>query len=174
VKLCDLGVFVVVKIIRIMSRFHLLCGPCGAGKTSYAIKLADELSAVRFSSDEWIKKLYDDSLSSEMFTAYQTSVRNLAWDYALRIADLGIDSIMDFGFWTRKGRDKARQLITDHGHSYVLYYVTAPQYIRKQRVLRRSQEEDQLKIDEAAFDKFEHMFESPDDDECSQFINTGE
>ena len=32
---------------------HLVCGSTGAGKTTYAIALADRLCAVRFSIDEW-------------------------------------------------------------------------------------------------------------------------
>lgn len=39
-------------------RVHLLCGLPGAGKTTYAARLAAENSAVRFSLDEWMLRLY--------------------------------------------------------------------------------------------------------------------
>ena len=37
---------------------HLLCGPTGAGKTTYARELAEAESAVRFSIDEWMSALF--------------------------------------------------------------------------------------------------------------------
>ena len=32
---------------------HMVCGGVGAGKTTYARKLADEIGGLRFSIDEW-------------------------------------------------------------------------------------------------------------------------
>ena len=41
-----------------MAVIHMICGPVGAGKTTYAIRLAEELGAVRFSIDDWISQLF--------------------------------------------------------------------------------------------------------------------
>jgi len=38
--------------------FHFICGSTGAGKTTYALKLSDEIGAVRFSIDEWMAALF--------------------------------------------------------------------------------------------------------------------
>ena len=37
---------------------HLLCGLNGAGKTTYAKRLARHITAVRFTLDEWMLRLY--------------------------------------------------------------------------------------------------------------------
>src|SRR5689334_16988583 len=37
---------------------HLICGSTGAGKTTYARRLADEIGAVVFSIDEWMAALF--------------------------------------------------------------------------------------------------------------------
>lgn len=37
---------------------HLICGSTGAGKTTYAIRLADQIGAARFSVDEWMTALF--------------------------------------------------------------------------------------------------------------------
>ena len=37
---------------------HLVCGPIGAGKTTYAHEIALKHNAIRFSEDEWLSKLF--------------------------------------------------------------------------------------------------------------------
>ena len=37
---------------------HLICGSTGAGKTTYALQLAEKLYAVRFSIDAWMAALF--------------------------------------------------------------------------------------------------------------------
>ena len=41
-----------------MALLHFLCGSTGAGKTSYALRLCDEIGAIRFSVDEWMSALF--------------------------------------------------------------------------------------------------------------------
>lgn len=43
-----------------MSRVHLLIGPVGAGKSTYATTLADHLPGVRLTLDDWMSALYGD------------------------------------------------------------------------------------------------------------------
>ena len=40
-----------------MGKVHLILGPQGAGKSTYARHLAQKESATRFSIDEWMQKL---------------------------------------------------------------------------------------------------------------------
>ena len=41
-----------------MATAHPVCGPTGAGKTTCALRPAGETGALRFSSDEWMRRLY--------------------------------------------------------------------------------------------------------------------
>jgi predicted kinase len=41
-----------------MPRLILVCGPTGAGKTTYAISLSEEAKAIRFSIDPWMQTLF--------------------------------------------------------------------------------------------------------------------
>ena len=56
-----------------MAVIHMICGPVGVGKTTYAIELAEKLGAVRFSIDDWISELFfpdkPDPLSYEWAVA---------------------------------------------------------------------------------------------------------
>ena len=50
---------------------HLICGATGAGKSTYAERLATDLGGVRFSIDEWMQALHNankpDAPSFEWF-----------------------------------------------------------------------------------------------------------
>ncbi len=37
-----------------MARLILVCGPVGAGKTTYSMSLCEEIKAVNFSIDPWL------------------------------------------------------------------------------------------------------------------------
>jgi predicted kinase len=43
-----------------MPTTHLIHGYVGAGKTTFARRLEQELPAIRFSHDEWMTRLYGD------------------------------------------------------------------------------------------------------------------
>jgi len=37
---------------------HLVCGPIGAGKTTYAKDLSKKENTILFSEDDWLRKLF--------------------------------------------------------------------------------------------------------------------
>ena len=41
-----------------MGTAHLICGSTGAGKTTYAMKIAEAGGSVRFTIDEWMAALF--------------------------------------------------------------------------------------------------------------------
>ena len=38
-----------------MARLLLVCGPTGAGKTTYSLSISKEVGAIRFSIDPWMQ-----------------------------------------------------------------------------------------------------------------------
>jgi len=42
----------------------LVCGPVGAGKTTYSMALAKEKDAIRFSIDPWMQTLFTKDMKS--------------------------------------------------------------------------------------------------------------
>jgi predicted kinase len=53
-----------------MAKAHLIHGYLGAGKTTFARRLEQELRAIRFTHDEWMSRLYGDDPSADMFPEY--------------------------------------------------------------------------------------------------------
>lgn len=157
-----------------MSTAHLVHGFVGVGKTTYAVKLEQDLPALRFSIDEWMIALYGQNPPSDKFAEYHSRTTNLIWNVAIRTLMLGQDVILDFGFWSRKSRDDARKRLRSIGAEAILYCVTCTNETMKTRVLNRTAEmpEHALYIDDSAIATFYERFEPIDLDEPHILIRT--
>jgi predicted kinase len=121
-----------------MATLHLLYGGVGTGKTTFAKKLERELPAVRFTHDEWMARLFGRDPPADTFQESAARVWELIWDHAGRVLRVGVDVILDGGFWSRASRDDARRRATAIGVSCRLYCVTCPDHVARQRVRRRT------------------------------------
>lgn len=83
-----------------------------------------------------------------------------------RCAALGLDVILDFGFWSRQSRDEARELAASLGISARLYRLTCPDGEAWRRIDRRNADlRDSLLIVRNTFEVLKARFEPLDDDE---------
>ena len=117
---------------------HLLHGICGSGKTTFAKQLAAEVNGIRFTLDEWMHALYGADPSAEQFDELWQRVDELIWQQVAQLVRLGIDVIMDYGFWTRQSRDAARERVAALGAKHVLYRINCDVHIARKRVLQRT------------------------------------
>ena len=106
-----------------MAILHLIHGFVGAGKTTFSRTLEAEISAIRFTLDEWIIKLYGHNPPEDKFTEYSERVSSLIWQLTRRFLNLGQDVILDFGFWTRASRDLAREFARSVNAEVKLYSI---------------------------------------------------
>src|SRR5512135_1026786 len=83
-----------------MATLHLIYGPVGSGKTTFARKLERQIRAVRFTPDEWMLRLYGDRPPAATFQETLDRLYDLIWEHAERVVRTGTDVIMDCGFWT--------------------------------------------------------------------------
>jgi predicted kinase len=150
-----------------MATLHLLHGFTGAGKTTFAQKLERELSALRFTPDEWIVQLYGNNPPEEYFSEYLDRVTNLIWQLTMQLLRSDRDVILDFGFWSRSSRDEARSKAKAAGASIKLYSIACAEETMRQRVLKRSADlpAGTLLIDENAIQLFKERFEPLNEDE---------
>lgn len=157
-----------------MPTAHLIHGFVGVGKTTYAIKLEQNLPAHRFSIDEWMIALYGQNPPEDKFEEYHSRTADLIWKVAIRALTLGQDVVLDFGFWSRKGRDDARQRLHGVGAETILYCVTCTSETMRARVLNRTAEmpEHALYIDDSAISAFCERFEPLHGDEPHQLVKT--
>jgi predicted kinase len=86
----------------------LLCGLPGAGKTTLAKQLEQERPALRLSPDEWIAEIIADASDQEELDRLRTPVEAVQWEVAKKLLTLGVDVILEWGFWSREERQRYR------------------------------------------------------------------
>jgi len=91
-----------------MATLHLICGLPGSGKTTLAKQLEESESAVRFCPDEWIADILLDSNDAKEMDRLRDIVESIQWSFAKRLLGLGIDVILENGFWSREERFRFR------------------------------------------------------------------
>jgi predicted kinase len=105
-----------------MARLILMCGLPGAGKTTYARRLAARLHAVRLTPDEWMTGLGLDLFDEPA----RARLEQTLWTHAQQLLRLHVSVILDFGFWGRSERDEKRNAARDLGVPVELHYLDAP------------------------------------------------
>jgi predicted kinase len=151
---------------------HLVCGSTGAGKTTYARRLAEELGAVRFSIDEWMTALYwmdapqpiDASWSMERVERCNA----LIWCSACEIARRGVACVLDLGLGSAQQRRRFLDLAFELGFAAQLHFIDLPAEERWRRVEARNQAgegELPFAVTRDMFDFVESLFEAPDEEE---------
>lgn len=146
----------------------LIVGCTGAGKTTYARRLADELGGVRFSIDEWMTGLFGpDSPQPIQFQWMMERIdRCEAQIFALarQLAARGVPALLDLGFTKKAHRDKFRSLAAEAGLTAAVHFVDVPADERWYRVNRRNRERGEtfaMEVDRSMFDFMEGMWEPP-------------
>jgi len=146
----------------------LIVGSTGAGKTTYARRLAEELGGVRFSIDEWMTTLFwaDSPQPLEFAWTMERIARCEAQIFAMvrQLAAHGVPALLDLGFTTKEHRDKFRALAAEVGLSVAVHFIDVPADERWQRVNRRNQERGEtyaMQVDRQMFDFMDAMWEPP-------------
>jgi predicted kinase len=149
---------------------HFICGPPGAGKTTYAVALATRAKAVRFTIDEWMAILFvaDRPQEMDMRWAIDRTARCEAqmWTVADTLIARGVDVVFDLGVSRRDQRDRFRARASQTPASMKMHYLDVPRETRRARIRARSaQPNGGYAITDAMFDWMDQWFEMPSDDE---------
>jgi predicted kinase len=151
-----------------MATAHLIHGFLGAGQTTFARQLEQNVPATRFSHDEWMTRLYGDDPPVEHFAEFYRRVYEQLEDVWPRCLELGVDVVLDFGCWTRRDRDVLRARIAAIGAEARLYHVTCREDDAWRRIEKRNTElRGSLYISRATFEMLRGRFEPlGSDEEC--------
>ena len=152
-----------------MARLILVCGPTGAGKTTYSLSLSKEIGAVRFSIDPWMQTLFSKDMTSLDYSWMIERVNRCyeqIWQVSEQILSLNGNVILDLGFTTKEQRvlfsERAKVLNIDSE----VHYLDAPKDIRKKRIEKRNIDKDpsvySFEVNNMMFNFMEPRFEAPD------------
>jgi predicted kinase len=155
-----------------MARLILVCGPTGAGKTTYSLSLSKEIGAIRFSIDPWMQALFSKDMTSLDYSWMIERVNRCyeqIWQVSEQILTLNGNVVLDLGFTTKAQRDVFSNRAKDLDINSEIHYLDAPKDIRKQRVEKRNVEKDpsvySFEVTNMMFDFMEPRFEIPDQTE---------
>jgi predicted kinase len=154
-----------------MATVHFICGPLGAGKTTYATALAQRAKAVRLSVHEWMGELFGPdrppTAAPEWEMERSARCEGPMWTVADQFVARGVDVVFDIALARRDDRDRFRARASQTAALIKMHYLDVPRDVRRARVLARQREAGATSsaMTEAAFDAFDAVFEAPTDDE---------
>ena len=142
---------------------YLMVGLPGAGKTSHAKELERSAPALRLTPDEWQIALFGDQNPPDK----RDLVEGKLIELGMRAAELGVDVVFDFGFWSRDERSALRWIAGTIGaRSRVVYLPIDPEEQRRRVAERLATTPGQtFPISDAELDRWRARFQAPDDDE---------
>jgi predicted kinase len=91
-----------------MPTLTLICGLPGAGKTTLARQLERERPALRLCPDEWIAQILADPADIAELDRLRDPIEAIQWGVAARALALGVNVVLEWGFWSREERARYR------------------------------------------------------------------
>jgi predicted kinase len=153
---------------------HVVFGPCGAGKTTYARALARREGAVAFVLDEWGARLFGPDVHGPLDFAWMVERLGrcdaLIWSTATDVLATGTPVVLDIGAMRRADRERIGQVAAANGFAPQWHFVDAPQDVRRARVAGRNTSKGETFVSEVTpqmFELLERRYEAPAPDELA-------
>jgi predicted kinase len=157
------------------AKFHIICGSTGAGKSTYAKRLAQKTNGIHFAIDEWkVALFWKDSpdpiefdWAMERVNRCEVQIANMAQ----QCVKAGLPAILDLGFTKASHRQKFADIASNAGIDVSLHFLDVPAEVRWERVQQRNAEKGatfSLEVNQDMFDFVEGMREAPTKDELAR------
>ncbi len=153
-----------------MATLHLMVGlPC-SGKSTLARTLEHQRSALRLTPDEWHIRLFGQDAEEPEHQTRHTLIETLQWEVASRALALGVDVILDYGFWTRAEREDFRSRAKQLGAGSEVHFLDVPEDELLRRLTHRNAQRllQTFNIPEEMMRPWFALFERPTFDELQR------
>jgi predicted kinase len=157
-----------------MARLHLVVGPVGAGKSTFALQLSELHRAPRLTLDEWMATLFSPDRPAtglvEWYTERADRCIDQIWKLASHLITMGADVVLEIGLIQQRDRLRFYQRVDDAGHELIIYVLDLPREVRRERVLERNHKRGETfsnKVSAHIFELASDMWQPLDDAECA-------
>jgi predicted kinase len=159
-----------------MAQIHMIAGLTGAGKTTYARKLAKDIGGLRLSIDDWNANLFfmDRNPASDFNWFYDRVQRcgTQMREVAQQVLANGMPVIFDCGFTNRVERKIYFDWATGLRLPVNLHYIDVETETRWGRVQNRNTEQGDtfaLEVTREMFDFMQNIWEAPTESEMRTY-----
>ncbi|MBI1197446.1 MAG: AAA family ATPase [Phenylobacterium sp.] len=148
---------------------HVIFGPSGAGKTTYANTFARREKAVAFILDDWMARLFAPDMPQPI--EYEWMIERVQrceaqiWSTAAACLAAGTSVILDIGLMRRADRARVREIAEAAELPLQWHFVTASAEARRARVAERNVvrgENFAIEVTPELFDFIEGVYEPPE------------
>lgn len=147
---------------------HVVFGPSGAGKTTYAHAFARREKAVAFILDDWMARLFAPDMPEPI--EYEWMIERVQrceaqiWSTAAACLAAGTPVILDIGLMRKADRDRVREIAAAAELPLQFHFVNASAESRRARVAERNVvrgENFAIEVTPELFDFIEGVYEPP-------------
>lgn len=152
-----------------MSKLIAICGKICSGKTIYANKLKNEVNGIILSTDEITSKLFDNNLG-ENHDDMCLKINSYLLDKSIELVNVGTNVILDWGFWTKKDRDRIKDICNKNNINLEFHYIDLSDELWEEQIKIRNDKvlkglNNSYYVDEGLKNKLLNLFEVPLSDE---------
>lgn len=161
-----------------MGKVILICGKICSGKSYYARKLKEKENAVILSTDEATYDLINNE-QGEFYNIFSERVNRYLRKKAVEISHVGVNIILDWGFWAIKDRIEISEFFKLNNVQYEWHYIDIESDRWKKQIEERNRRIEEgnggsdLYLDEGLMNKLLSIFEKPNREEIDVwYINS--
>lgn len=157
-----------------MAKVFLICGKICSGKSTYAEQLKSKSNAVILSVDEIMLSIFGQH-TGEKHDEYCKNVQKYLFDKSLEFINVGVNVILDWGFWQKADRKFAKDFYRSKKIECELHFIDISEEMWQQRIAKRNDliscgKLDAYFVDENLAQKFGAIFDCPDKDEVDVYV----
>jgi len=159
-----------------MKQIHLIEGPVGAGKSTYAKAFAKEGGFTHIALDEWFVQLFSPDRPHVNFVPWYVERKDrliqLILTYAYTILESNQSVALELGLIQHIPRIEVLRQIQHAGFNVTVHVLDAPKSIRQKRVQQRNIEQGEtfsMIVPDHIFEIASDMWEAPNEIEIEEF-----
>lgn len=158
-----------------MATVHLIEGPVGAGKSTFAAKLGAQHSVPRLNLDEWMVVLFRPDRPDEGFMEWYSTCKQRCieqiWRVTTDLLDVGSDVILELGLVQAQDRLDFYSRVDALEVALKVYVLDVPKAVRAARVQARNLEQGstyQMAVSPEIFELANSAWQMPDAAEVAE------